>query len=162
MYAGLGYQHIQFWDKGGNGAFLFCDIPVKDKITFNYTFGLGAADRSGYYGHVPISAVGATAVLQYGFPGIAGFFIALIPEAVSFRIQTTNRVNMNLVVSPLSLYFWNSPTEKSTPLVPQLGLSFYVKTNKGTPFLRLDGSAGYQLSTRTAGVQFGAAFCVKI
>lgn len=145
--------------------YLFADVPVSDKIALHYSAGLGFADKTGIYGHIPLSvAVGIVASAAIGGAGIEllPVLVGLIPEGISVSVKKTNPVDFRLVLNPLTYFPWDSEIEESDPVVPQIGALFFVKNKKGNPLLRLSASFLYQIPNGAPGVMANAAVCIPI
>jgi hypothetical protein len=160
---GLGYERNQFLYKGGSGFYAYIDAAVSKNLSFQYTLGAGIADQSGYYAHVPLPIATSFVVSSvYGDFGYLSLLLCLIPEGVSYTVNRTNRMDLRVLVNPLGIYFWKSHIEWKDPVIPQAGAMLVIKSNGGTPMIKLNASFIYQVSTEAPGMNFSGAICIPI
>lgn len=162
-FVGIGAQHTQFNYKSGTGFVVYLDVPVSKNWSLHYSAGIGKADQTGLYTHIPLPVAGAiVATIMHGEIGWLGAVLCLVPEGVSYTVRRTQRVDLRLTATPLSLYFWKSEIEWKDPMIPQFGTMFLIKQKSGKPILKLHASLLYQVSTKSTGVQFGGIASIPL
>jgi hypothetical protein len=162
-FFGVGFQQQQFLYKHGSGIFIYLDAPIADNWSVQYSAGMGTADNSGIYTHLPLPVAAAyVGSLVVGDIGWLSLLVCMIPEGISYTVHRTQRVDVRITASPLGLYFWKSDTEWKDPMIPQAGAAILVKRNTGTPIIKLHASIMYQISTQAPGIQLGGAICIPL
>lgn len=162
-FMGIGAQHTLFNYKSGTGLVAYLDVPVSKNWSLHYSAGIGKADQTGLYTHIPLPAAAAfVASIIHGEFGWLGVVVCMIPEGISYTVRKTQRVDLRLTATPLSLYFWKSEIEWKDPMIPQIGTMFLIKQKSGMPILKLHASLLNQVSTQSTGVQIGGMAIIPL